>query len=120
MSGLTEMPSRTPTLAAAPPNLLFLRRFCTSLSLGRGVCTYEDDEVSAKAYVIMSITFENGRTLTGGRLFFAGLGVRFTGEALIDLPLERARLNDHHGAVGWGCCERAAVAVLREQGRWAA
>ncbi len=120
MSALTETPIRTPALAAAPPNLLFLRRFCAASSLGRGVCTFEDTEVIAKAFVKLCITFENGRTLPGGLVFFAGLGVRFTGESLIDLPIERARLNGHNAAVGWGCCERAAVAVLREQKAWAA
>ncbi len=120
MTTLAETPS-LPTHADLPTTpLLFLRRFCTAQKLGRGVCTFEDTEVIAKAFVKLAITFENGRTLTGGLVFFAGLGVHFNGKSLIDLPIERARLNDHHGAAGFSCDEKAAVAILQGKSRWVA
>lgn len=120
MNALSPAAERTTSTTGAPPNLLFARRFCASPAHGRGAVTFEDDEVGAKAHVILSITFEDGRTLTGGLVFFSGLGVRFIEGTLIDLPLERARLNGHHAPAGWAVSERAAVAVLRGQGRWAA
>jgi hypothetical protein len=92
---------------------LFLRKPVMHPHHGVGYFTFEED-AGAKLHRTLQATFQDGKTITGCVVVMAGLGVKWTDGAMLDLPDEPTQLNGHHGAKGPGIDIKATLARLSE------